>query len=302
MNRQSAIALAVAVLIGLVAVYLANVYFNGVQQNQEGKLTQARLTKIAVASQEIPLGTSLTNTNVQLVDWPAASVPPGAFGDLRQATFRRIALERIMPGEPIMVSRISGTDGRATLSGRLSADRYAVSVPINEVSGVAGFVRPGDVVDVLLTRQIPGDGSKQYDKMTDVVVRGVPVLGVDQVLDRSKTDPAVGKTATLEVDMLDAQRLALARELGTISLALRNTVKAESAVTGTITQRDLGSRPLYIAARRDGPVGPPPPMAVAAVPPIQPVQLLPRLPVYTGPSMVIVRKGIATTYEVNHAY
>lgn len=298
MNRQNIIALCVAGVIGLVAVFLANSYFSGIEKAQEDEVRATRLTRIAVALQDIPLGTALTNTNVRMADWPANSVPPGSFDNFGAATTNRIALEAIRPGEPIIAGRISGTDGRATLATRLDEDRYAISVAVNAVTGVSGFVRPGDLVDVLLTRQIPGDGAKSYDKMTDVIARGLPVLAIDQVLDRSKTDPALGSTATLEVSMEDAQRLSLARELGTLSLALRNVASPANPKAATVTMRDLGGRQLYIGNRSSAPAAAK--AAPAAAPAPAPRKLAP--PRHSSPTMTVIRKGVPTTYEVKYVY
>lgn len=304
MNRQNAIALGIAVVIGLVAVYLLNVFLSGTQQKQEAAARQAQMTKIAVAARTIDFSTRLTNTNVVLADWPTANVPPGAFTSVNEATHNRVALERIAVGEPILAGRVSGPNGKAGLSGTLPVDKVAVAIPVNEVTGVGGFARPGDVVDVILTRQIPGPGATQSDRMSDVVLQAVPVLAVDQVFDKSKSDPALAKTATLQVDPVGAQKLALARELGTLSLALRNIVAPSGPIAGTITARDLGgvgfrlNRPV-LAAAEPATAAPPSPRPPAARPPAIDRPVVPR---YFGPTMTIYRKGKPTEYEVNHAF
>lgn len=289
MQRQRAIVLGIAVLIGLVAVYLANLFFSGVQQRSEAAVQNSRLTKIAVASNAIGYAGGFTNTNVVLADWPAGLVPPGAF-DRLDVLANRVALQPMVPGEPILASRVSGKDGRATLGVTLPAGKVAVSVPINDVSGVSGFVRPGDVVDVLLTRQIPGGGANGEDRRNDVLLQAVPVLGIDQVLDQGKTDPALGKTATLEVDPRDAQRLALARELGAISLALRNIATRDQTQPATITAKDLGGPDLRAVHPDTKAVAVRAPRAPTA----QPVRHL------AQPMMTIIRKGKPTDYEVSH--
>jgi len=319
MNRSSAIALGAAVIIGLIAVFIANAFFTGVQQQQEAVIKQARLTRIAVATQGIPFGSPLTNTNVTLADWPAGSVPPGAFTTVEEATRHRVAIQPIVAGEPIIATRVSGTDGRATLSVNLPTDKVAVSIPINEVSGVAGFVRPGDLVDVLLTRQIPGANSGTVDKMTDVVLQAVPVLAIDQVADKQKTDPAVAKTATVQVDGLGAQKLALARELGSLTLALRNVAAPVVAGAGTVTARDLGGSGVRLAVAR-GPAAAPMSrpsgglfgrgmIAAADRLPVVPAGAgasAPRMPIVaprpSGPTITVYRKVQPTEYEVPHAY
>ncbi len=297
MNRQNAIILGVAIFIGLIAVYLANAYFSGYDAQQKAVVKQTRLTKVAVATQPIEFGKPLTNTNVTMTDWPAGSVPSGSFANLTDALNHRVALRPIVAGEPILASRVSGTNGRATLSANLPEGMLAVSVPVTAVTGVSGFVRPGDSVDVLLTRQIPGNATQGNDKMTDVLMEAVPVLAIDQTASDSATKPSLGKTATLEVDTHGAQQLALARELGTLSLALRNVASQTfDADYRTVTQRDLSRGHLYIAGRSEHAAAParPHPQVAQAGPPPQPA--------YHGPTMTIYRKVSPTEYEVRRGY
>lgn len=297
MNRQGAIALGVALFVALIAVIAVNSFLSSAQQDGDTQTKSAQLTRIVVASQAIEFGKPLTNTNTRLADWPAGTIPTGAFTNLADAQRNRIALQAIAAGEPILAARVTGSDGRATLATALPAGMVAISIPISDVTGVAGFVRPGDLVDILLTRQIPGDGAGQQDKMTDVIMRKVAVLGIDQVADKSKTEPAIGKTATVQVDTLGAQKLALARELGTLSLGLRSLASVEdTGPSRTVLARDLAGRQLYIA-RRD--TSAPAPQRTAA----SPAPAIPALPPrYFGPTMTVYRKGKPTDYEVRHVF
>jgi pilus assembly protein CpaB len=167
----------------------------------------------------------------------------------------------------------------------------AVTVPINAVTGVAGFVTPGDVVDVLLTRRIPGDGAGNDDKMTSIILENVPVLAVDRRASEQNTEPNVGRTATLQVDPLGAQKLALATEVGTLSLALRNVENQLVGGTRTVTTAQLDGARLYIRARPQPAAAPSQqPALVYASPPqgaqpaAAPVQTRPR-----GPTMSVFR-------------
>ena len=252
MRGRNQIVLIIAVFLGLMAVFLANTYLNSAQDRQESLAEAGRMTRVVVASQELTFGALIGGQNIRLVNWPASSVPAGAFSSIEDVTrVNRVALRPIAVGEPLLSSRVSGANGRATLSALLPEGKVAVAVPISDVGGVGGFVRPGDSVDVLLTRQIPGPGAAAEDKMTDVVLEAVQVLGVDQVYDENNTTPVVGKTATLQVDTFGAQKLALARELGTLSLALRNVANPITGSRGTVTSRQLSaSRILYCRKSR----------------------------------------------------
>ena len=308
MQSRNWIVLGIAIVIGLFAVYIANSYFSGVQEREERKAEELQMARIVVASQEIAFGIPLTDTNTRLVNWPAGSVPAGAFTSLQEVANGRVALRPITPGEPILASKVSGAGGRATLSANLPENMRAVAIPVNNVAGVGGFVRPGDVVDVMLTRQIPGEGAQTTDKMTTVALENVLVLGTDQVADEKNTEPTVVQTVTLQTDLFGAQKLALAREVGTFTLALRNVEDQDVGATETVVTNDLGGEGYRIYGRGSGRGG-----ADAGSGPAQPVINItpamlggstqaartasaPSRP--RGPTMAIIRGTTSESYEV----
>lgn len=249
-GQRNLIILGVAVLLGLFAVFIANSYFSGVEQQQARIAQEQKLARIVVASQPLAFGTKLTRDNLRLQNWPASSVPQGAFTSLNSALANnRVALRPIVPGEPVLADKVSGIDGRATLAANLPAGMRATAIPITNVTGVAGFVLPGTTVDVILTRQIPGEGSQQQDQMSDVILENIQVLAIDQLADEKSGEPKVGNTATLQTDLFGVQKLAIALKLGTLSLALRNVENQEPAALTTVTARDLPGGRLYKPAR-----------------------------------------------------
>lgn len=299
MQGRNAILLAVAVVVALIAVFLANAYFSGFEKHQERIAEEQKLQRIVVASQDVSFGTPLNPQNLRLANWPSSSVPTGAFTSIEAAARDgRVALRPIVVGEPVLASKVSGADGRATLSANLPIGKLAFSVPVNNVAGAGGFVRPGDVVDVLLTRPIPGAGATPNDKMTDIVLEAVPVLGVDQVSDETQTKPDADlKSATLEVDSYGAQKLALAVQLGAISLAMRNVADQQIGPRTTVIPRHLSATNYVINAKDSGssaarqrPIVPGPFRAAVAA------------PLRRGPSMVVVRGAQPTEYEVLHGW
>ncbi len=229
MNQRSIIIIGVAVVLGLLAVYLANSWFSGVEERQQGAASEQELVTIAVASQELEFGSQLTDANVRLASWPASSVPAGAFQEIGPNLTGQVAIRPISRGEPILETRISS---RASLSENLPLDMRAVSIPVNQVTGVAGFVLPGDVVDVMLTR----------DEVTSVLLENVMVLAIDRRTNEQETDPAVVDTATLQVDPISAQKLTLARQVGNLTLALRNVENQQIGPTPRVDLTDLGHR------------------------------------------------------------
>ncbi|MHA6334642.1 Flp pilus assembly protein CpaB [Qipengyuania sp. CAU 1752] len=297
MERRNLIIVGIAVVIGLVAVYLANAWFSGVEDQQARIAEEQELVQVAVANQDLAFGAPLSPDTVRLANWPAQSVPTGAIQDMKRlADGKNVAIRPIARGEPILISRISD---RAILSANIPDNMRAVTVPISAVTGVAGFVFPGDVVDIFLTRQIPGDGAESDDKMISVLLENVQVLAVDLRASENATEPQVGKTATVLVDQAGAQRLSLATQVGRLTMALRNVEDQMVGSTAVLTTRDLGGRGLYIADRSRGAAGTP--TTVRTINASAPARVSPPRP--TGPTMTVVRGTESRNEEVGrHGY
>jgi pilus assembly protein CpaB len=303
MERRNIIIAVAAVVIGLFAVYLANSWFSGVEERQERVAEEQRMVRIAVANQDMEFGAPLTQDNVRMTSWPANSVPQGAYLEAdaqRLLSGGNVAIRPIARGEPILLSRISE---RAVLSANLPADMRAVTVPVDAVTGVAGFVTPGDVVDVLVTRQIPGDGANSDDKMVSVVLERVPVLAIDLRAGEAQTEAALGKTATLQVSPRDAQKLVLATQVGRLSLALRNIEDQQGGTAagarGVVTTRDLGGN-IVIRGRPTAAAAPAPTVIAAAGSPAAVAAAI-RRP--SGPTMTVIRGTTVSEEEVQrHGY
>jgi pilus assembly protein CpaB len=229
-----------AVLFGLIAVFLAQAWLNS-QAEMRAKSLESQKKPIAtqtivVASKPLRFGAELGAMSLRELQWPEESVPAGAFNKISDLTSsgRRVVLTPIEANEPVLASKITGSGQRATLSALLQDGMKAVTIRVNDVEGVAGFVLPGDRVDVVLTRQ--------QDKnlaATDVVLQNVRVLAVDQVADERTDKPSLAKAITLEVEVTAAQKLALAATVGTLSLALRKAGEAAATNTRRITLGDL---------------------------------------------------------------
>lgn len=277
--------LVVALVLGLGAVW-------GVRAITAAKADTPRLEQAAVivAARPIAFGETLTPQVLKIQAWPAGAQPAGSFKSVAELTSGqpRVALRPIAANEPILAARISGPGARASLSGAIEAGKRAVTIRVNDVFGVAGFVLPGDFVDVLITREEQA-GHERASMRTDVLLESVRVLAVDQTANETKNDPVVAKAATIEVDPAQAQRLALAAQVGTLSLALRGTADALAAsdapAPATVRVSDLrlsqapaesAGRPAPVrrAARTSGPKAP------------------------AGPSIDVVRGGESTRVAV----
>lgn len=309
MGQRNLLAIGIAVFLGLIAVFLANTYFSARETQQVRIAEENKMARIVVASQDLAFGTPITAQNLRLANWPANSVPAGAFTSIEEAARNRVALRPIVPGEPILASKVSGTDGRAVLSANLPVGQLAFAVPISDVAAAGGFIRPGDMVDVILTRQIAANGAGTADKRTDIVLEAVPVLGIDQVADEKNTAPAVGKTATLQVDSFGAQKLALATQSGTLSLALRNVADQVTGARKVVTAADLGGggyvlrggsapRPSYASAVSRA-IGSASRRTALPAPSGTTVAIAPRP---AGPTMTVVRGTRASEEEFVRGY
>lgn len=259
MRRTTLIALGVAILLGLFAVYLANVFLTRTEQRAE--TAAPSMTKIAVAAVPLDYGVELTPDKVRFVDYPAASLPAGSFSNFNQlvpAGKRRVVLRPIVMNEPILAGKLGGEGMGPSIAYLLPDGMRAAAVRINDVSGVAGFIQPNDSVDVLITRQQPGGEGRQ---VTDMLLQNVRVIAMDQNATGADGKPILAKTATLEVSPTDAQKLALAQQVGQLSLVLRKPgVEQDMAGVQTVSINDLRysyyARPSLAAAMSGAPARP----------------------------------------------
>ncbi len=238
MRRLGLIVLAIAILLGGAAIW-------GLLNLQSARTT-ADQAAVVVAARPIELGQRLTPDMLRLQAWPADALPQSAFTQISQLTAgeARVALRAIEPNEAILASRVSGAGGRATLSATIAEGHRAVAIRVNDVVGVAGFVLPGDFVDVLLTRDEGGYRSNRNQEMrTDLLIAHVRVLAIDQIANDSSEDPRVARAVTIEVTPEDGQKVALASEIGTLTLALRRAdemgAQANEPGQDTIRTQDL---------------------------------------------------------------
>src|SRR5687768_5179590 len=150
MNRQTMIALGVAVVLGIVAVIVANAYLTG--KERQIAASPEGMVRIAVASMPLNYGDDVTPDKIRFVQYPVASLPPGAhksMAELLPEGKRRVALRTILPNQPLLASDLSGSGQNASIAALLPDGMRATTVRINDVSGVAGFIKPNDSVDVL---------------------------------------------------------------------------------------------------------------------------------------------------------
>jgi len=201
---------------------------------------QLEMSTVLVATSTLRFGDKVDGSTVQATKWIAGTEPEGSFTTLEDFTAgvkARAALGPIEVGEPILAAKVTGPGQRPTLSALVEDNMRALTIAVDEVFGVAGFVLPGDRVDVMLTRSLkPGDRSTSQ---ADVLVQNVKVLAIDQQADQRLDAPSVSSAVTLQVDSEMGQKLALGGSIGRLSLALRAAGSAHRADVGSVSLADL---------------------------------------------------------------
>ncbi len=242
MRASTIVMIGFAVVFGLLAVFISQAWLNN-QADMRAKNLQANKKPVAtqtivVAKQPLRFGAELNASVLQEVVWPAEALPAGAFAKISDmlAGGRRVVLAAIEPNEPVLALKITGPGQRATLSALVAPGMKAVTIRVNDVEGVGGFVLPGDRVDVVLTRQI-----EKGSATTEVVLQNTRVLAIDQSADDRAAKATVAKAVTLEVGIVEAQKVWLASSVGSLSLLLRKAGETDSEKTRKITLKDLGS-------------------------------------------------------------
>jgi pilus assembly protein CpaB len=229
-----------AVLFGLLAVFVAQSWLTSaadarMKSLEAQKHPQATQT-IVVASKPLRFGNELSAQVLHEIPWSEDALPAGAFNKISDvlAGGKRVVLAAIEVNEPILSVKITGPGQRATLSAVLHDGMKAVTIRVSDVEGVAGFVLPGDRVDIALTR-LDGKGGAT----TDVVLQNATVLAIDQIADERAAAVSVAKSVTLEVDTVAAQKLDLAASLGSLSLLLRKAGETTSPKSLRVSLKDL---------------------------------------------------------------
>jgi pilus assembly protein CpaB len=225
MQVRAVVILVLALVMGVVSVVLVNTYLQQqVDERQTANISQTR--PVVVAKKNLAFGDKLNEESIIVVEYPSESVPEGAFrniGEVLNAERPAIALADIKEKEILLPFKVSPHGARGGLPAKIPEDMRAMTIAVNEVKGVAGFVLPGDFVDVLHTTTV---GRRDNKPVTSVLKQNVQVLGVDQLSSEKENEPKVVNAVTLLVTQRDGQRLTLAQKMGELNLLLRNEFDA----------------------------------------------------------------------------
>jgi pilus assembly protein CpaB len=225
---------AIFMLLIATAAGLAAVVFGSRWMASQGSTQTAR---VVVATSDISLGQRLTPDVLKAIDWPPGSVPAGSFSDVAKLD-GRVLKESTMRGEPLLATKLSPEGTVGGLSAVINEGKRAITVRVNDVIGVAGFALPGNYVDIIVNTE--KDPNTQRDQhISKIVLEKILVLAVAQEVARDDTKPKVVDAVTLEVTPAQAEKIDLARSIGTLSLVLRNQVDPQATATGGATRATL---------------------------------------------------------------
>jgi pilus assembly protein CpaB len=232
--------------------------------------------QVVVAASDLDIGTELRQEDVRIIDWPANAVPANAYSDAKEVIGRGIVLP-IIQNEPILPMKLASMEAGSGLPPAIPPGLRAVSVRVNEVIGVAGYVLPGTRVDVVATVSPTGQNN---DMTSKVVLTNVQVLAAGTKIERDtdKNKPIAVSVVTLLVDPEEAERLTLASTEGKIQLALRNPLDKTMPLTHGVRTAGLlgfGAPTRHAVARtRPGTGSPVTPIVVAVEPQLPTVEII----------------------------
>lgn len=224
-NIRPAVMLVLAIGMGMAAVAMAAVWLN----SRASLLT----THVVVAREDVQIGTRLQPGMLELVDWPSTSPLKNPLTSIEQATDRVVNMP-LVKGEPISTAKLAAKGETGGLSAVLREGRRAVTVKVNEIVGVAGFALPGNYVDVMVNTP-----DSQNNLVSKIVIERIQVLAVAQDVANLESKPKVVNAVTLEVTPAQAEKIDLARSVGSLSLVLRSQVDTESVATVGARKHDL---------------------------------------------------------------
>ncbi|QDK33296.1 MULTISPECIES: Flp pilus assembly protein CpaB [Sphingomonadaceae] len=231
MDKKKLVLLVIALLVAAGTAIAARSMFSGASAPQAGAATAVAPTgpKVLVAQRALPVGTIITADSVSYQDWPKELVKDAYFiegeADM-QKLMGTVVRYPITAGQPITQGGLVAPGDRGFLAAALAPGMRAVTIPVSAKTGVGGFVFPGDRVDLVLTQEVTGNDGTPPLRASETILRNLRVLATDQATDQDvvdgKTVVKAVSTVTLEVSPRIAEKVAVAQELGTISLSLRS--------------------------------------------------------------------------------
>lgn len=249
MNVRKLMLLVGALLIAVVTAFMAKNMFAGAGADQAAAAPAVPLgPKVLVARKALPVGTIIDAESLAFQPWPAEQVQAAYYtegspeGDMKKllGTVVRYATPA---GQPLTRGALVGPKDRGFLAAALGPGMRAITVPVNASSGVAGFVFPGDRVDLVLTQSVTGGGDGTPLRVSETIVRNVRVLATDQRVDSKgddgKTEVKTFSNVTMEATPRIAEKIAVAQSMGTLSLSLRSLADSAAELERAVAAGDV---------------------------------------------------------------
>ncbi len=236
-NRRAILLLMLSVSCGLLTMYAFRSY---VSKTTEANIPAAsiRTTPVVVAAFDLKAGIEIKPSQIKIIEWPADFVPKGTFSEIKSVD-KRIPKHTVTAGEPVLTPTLLPAGSNAGLSSLIQDDYRAMSVGVNDIVGVAGFVKPGARVDVVVTMRLHQDEGRPVS-ISRTILQNVRVLAIDQTTEEVPgSKPVVVSVVTLQVSPKEAQILSYGTHNGKLSLALRNPVDGQHLALPGTTQSDL---------------------------------------------------------------
>ena len=222
-----------------IVVAAASVWWirNGNRNKQaEPQAEAVKHMSLVVAAEPLRYGQRITASQVKLIDWLGKSLPAGAFETIEALGINDegpYSLAAMAEGTPIFQSQITAPGQKPSLSARLELNEVAVTIPVNTITGVAGFVLPEERVDVIINRR---NGQRIF---ADVILQNVRVLAVNSIPDASNGEPVQAKSVTFATSREAAQKLEVASGMGELSLVLRSPMSEDHSAHRSISDLDV---------------------------------------------------------------
>jgi len=234
-NKRFFIVLVGALLFGLLAAFSVSRYLSSAQAYSKN------LSRVAVAKVAIPVGTKIIPEQVMVVPFPKESTPDGAY-DSPDKLVGRVAVTNIAPREPITEARLAPEGTAGGLSAVIPEGYRAMTVKVDDVVGISGFIMPGTLVDIVVVIN-PDEGVGRKDPISKIVLQNIKVLANGKNIDQpeNQRDANSVKAVTLLVTPEQAEKLALAASEGRLQLVMRNSIdQGDEQTTGMDKRRLLG--------------------------------------------------------------
>ena len=240
MNKRLLILSAAALAAGLVTALLARNWLDSERRAIEAISVPPPIESrsVLVARRNLPVGSFIKSNDLKWQDWPAFEIP-GSFLTKSDADIDEfvgaVIRVNVDAGQPVSHNMVVLPGERGFMAAVLKPGAQAVSIPVSATTGIAGFVFPGDRVDVLLTHSI------QERQVTELLLEDIRVLAVDQRSDTDDRDPIIASTVTLQVTPKEAKTISVAGSLGQLSLSLRSLFGVAEAMDMEQDDPDLGA-------------------------------------------------------------